>query len=344
MFEYLYLIAIVVYLVLLTLLKDYKNYIKKVIVVFILISVYMEILYLLFLFFLHKFTIRIIVPGELPTIYFTNFITVSFSLIALIFGILGIVLLEDKDMQERLNPKRGWIVIGALMVLLFLFYLFFYIWTFIIGHIFWGQPIIALNPVSFDPGNVPFLGFFSMETLDLTIFRLSFFLFFISGFYAGRRMKPEKSFGSIFITCITILSVSLAVLDSIFKIIIRWDFLYISGLYFGFFFIFQSISFLSNLKSNGRESEGKSYLVIMIFSCFMLIFALFVFENIEIMMNYALGFADLWFLLFILGFIIGLRYFVSKYLYIVVLPFILVLFILNIDFNGIIDYWFYLIS
>ena len=344
MFEYLYLIGIVIYLVLLTPLKDYKNYIKKVIIVFVIISIYMEVFYLLLLLFLHKFTIRIIMPGEFPTLYVTNIFTVSFSLIALVFGIFGIVLLEDKNMKERLNPKRGWVIIGVLMVFLFLMYLFFYIWNFIIGHIFWGQPIIELNPISFDPGNIHIMQFFSMETLDLTIFRLSFFLFFISGFYAGRRMKPEKSFWSIFIFCITALSVILAILDSIFKIVIRWDFLYTSGFYFGFFFLFQSSSFLYNLKSNYSEIKGRSLSIIMIFSFVMLIFALFVFENIESMMSYALGFADLWFLLFLLGFIISLRYSVSKYLFIVILPFIIFLFVLNIDFNGIIEYWYYLMS
>lgn len=287
--EFAFFISLIGFSFMLTLLKDYLNFIK---------------------FFLYFFIINVLALEIMEPFFIGESINISI-IFTVSFATIGTILFEDKNIAEEwgLRSLRIITIMGLIFVGTFLATLFIYVYTCIYGSLVREIPFIKLSAFPGDTSEFRFTVFY----LSTTIRRISFFIFLISGFYSGQNLSRIRGFKNTTLFILCVLSLILASLELFFDISIKWSFLYVRSLYFGFFFIFQSFSYLINSFRNGLLKSPITWA-----SFIWLIFTLFIIENIAVLTDFPLNFKLQLFILYIIGVFIGLRYFgqsKSEYLF-----------------------------
>jgi len=131
--------------------------------------------------------------------------------------------------------------------------------------------------------------YFFNTPLSISIYRLSFFLFFISGISSGRNIRKIKGVKQFFLFIFSIISLILAFFEGIFNLTFRWPFLIYFNLYFGFFFLFQSSIFIIQsiqVSKNNKIYFSRGARIIMWTSLLWLITIFFIFENLNILTEF----------------------------------------------------------
>lgn len=226
-----------------------------------------------------------------------NFI---FTIIVLSFGARGIILQEDEKARNNWEIRRGYSIIGSIIMVIFITILSSYLIFFFFIPYYSGLPVERLSLISTHEAF-----FFLNRTVSTSVYRLSFFLFFISGISSGRNIRKIKGVKQAFFFIFSLLSIFLAILDGIFNLTFRWSFLFFFSLYFGFFFIFQSTIFFINTIQASRNNEiymSKGTLIIMWSSLLWLISMFFIFENLEVLTEFPSNIKNWVFWIFLWGF------------------------------------------
>ena len=276
-FEIVYFIIVIASIFILTFSSDHVKYIKRITIFFISLT-------LVYGFF------DLVIPF-MPPAYPGFWLLLGLTVVVVSFGSIGMVLQEDKQVREGWKIPSAFSVLGSILMG---FWIVAFLGPFITtGGIFLDSPGPYARPLGF------------------SIYALSFFLFFISGFYASRNIRDLRGVKGKLLFSLSLLSVILSILDGILNITIKWPFLYFGyfGLYFGFFFIFQSLSFILRLTKADRISIG----ILMVISLFWVILAFFYVENFSILTPFPAIYPKLLFWLFIIGFIISFRYKIEIY-------------------------------
>ena len=134
-------------------------------------------------------------------------------------------------------------------------------------------------------------------------YRLGYFLFFISGFYTAGNLRIKRKFSSVFSFFLSIASFIVFLLD-IFQISIKWQFLYLGNIYFGFFFLFQSSTyFLRIFKIESRSLKFFASIAFLI-----LVGTLLVSENITVLSDFPQYLPVQYKIFFLVGSFSGIRY------------------------------------
>jgi hypothetical protein len=283
--EMLYLGILLLFSVILISSDNKTQYITRYFIFYIIFTLIYELIIVYFVApnFLHT----IFIPGNILTSFLITFL----SLTASSFGAVGIISQSDEELRDNweINStlvKTGTVIMGIFLIL--------FIW-FVIS-LFFDFRILSL---------------YSLEYLNriiaISMYRLLFFLFFVSGFYVSRNIRDFSDRKKKFLFILSFISLFLAIFDGIFNISIRWPFLYINNIYFGFFFIFQSIIFVINIS----KAKKASISTIMWISLFWLIAAFFFFENNNVLTEFPIIFPKWLIWLYIIGFLISFRYKVS---------------------------------
>ncbi len=271
--EIIYLVILISFSVIFISSSNYQQYLKCYLIFYIVLTVFYEILFHFLPFF---YNMIYAIP-----------ITI-FSVTASIFGGLGVILQEDKELRDNWKISSALTRIGAVLMII---NLILFIW-------FFSSLFLDFNKLSFVSSN-PINGL-----IATWMYRLLHFLFFIAGFYASRNIRSVSNRKEKILFILSILAIFLAILDGIFNISIKWPILYLGNIYFGFFFIFQTFMFIINL----RKTKGSSISIIMYISLIWLIAAFFFSENIIVLTEFPSIFNKWLFWLYITGFLISFRY------------------------------------
>lgn len=229
-----------------------------------------------------------------------------FCIIALSFGARGIILQEDEKARNDWEIRRVYSIMGSIIMVLFITILSSYLIFFFFIPYFSGLPVERLSLVTTHTA-------FNLlnRTVSSTVYRLSFFLFFISGITSGRNIRKIKGVKQVFFFFFSLLSIFLAFLNAIFNITLKWPILFFFSLYFGFFFIFQSFIFFVNTIQASRQKEfhmSKGTLIIMWSSLLWLISVFFIFENLEVLTEFPSSIMNWTFWIFLCGFGLSFLY------------------------------------
>lgn len=283
-FEIIYLVTLLLFSVILAFTDNRLQYVKRYLIFYVIFTLIYE---LVIVFFIAPNVINaIFLPGNIVTAFLIAF----FSVIASSFGGAGIILQEDEELRHdwEISPKL--VNIGAVVMVIFLA---LFIWYFI--SLFFEPTLQKLSLYSLDDIN---------RIIAISMYRLLFFLFFMSGFYVSRNIRVLSDVKRKILFFLSILTLILAILDGIFNISIRWSFLYFNNIYFGFFFIFQGGMFIINIGKGQKASIS----IIMWISLLWLIAALFFFENISILTEFPNIFPKWLLWLYLAGFLVSFRY------------------------------------